>query len=282
MPAAVTKPAVTPIVATTTAVATEVPLSTRVSLPVEVSSNRLEIPPPPEGVGHEPREHVMYMYRAQSDADYPMENVNAADVAGVLWYLHNEVVSSCPRKNNITRILRFKVTFRKPMMGFVAFDSGKCTVARCGRLWQTNGFAVGCQEIGYGADYKIQQLGLHGHWYSLPGPCPSRTRLYKDASCRVAEPGGACQNLADAPNCRYHVEHAGEIRLDDLEGIVDYQAFCQAGNLEYSKVDDKGWNLRLWDGKTDLAKCQWRYNMVMRAFRKRYPNMPDLLGSNSC
>jgi len=282
VPAAVTKPTVTPIVTTTAAVATRVHLPTRASLPVEVSSDRLQIPSLPRGVGHEPKERVMYMYRAQSDADYPMENVNAADVSGVLWYLHNEVVSTCPRKNNITRILRYKVTFRKPMMGFVAFDSGKCTVAHCGRLWQSYGFAVGCQDLGYGADYKIQQNGLHGHWYSLPGPCPSQERLRKDDACRLKEPGGACQNLAGARNCVYHVEHAGEIRLDELEGIEDYHAFCQAGNLEYSKVDDKGWNLSFWDGKADLLKCRWRYNMVMRAFRQRYPNMPDVLGSSSC
>jgi hypothetical protein len=281
VPAAVTTPAVTLLVTTTAAVATGVALPSRVSLPAEVSSDKLEIPPPYLGVGHESQEQVMYMYRAQSDADYPMENVNAADVLGVLWYLHNEVVSSCPRKNSITRILRLKVTFRKPMMGFVAFDAGKCTVARCGRLWQTYGFAVGVQNVGYGADYKIKENGLFGHWYSLPGPCPSQKRHHKDAACRLAEPGGACRNLADAPNCMYHVEHAGEIRLDELEGIQDYHAFCQAGNLEYSKVDDKGLNLSFWDGKTDLAKCRWRYNMVMRAFRKRYPKMPDVLGSNS-
>jgi len=251
-------------------------------LPVEVSSDRLEIPPPPQGVGHEPQKRVMYMYRAQSDSDYPMENINAADVLGVLWYLHNEAVSSCPRKNKITRILRLKVTFRKPTMGFVAFDSGRCTVAHCGRLWRSYGFAVGCQDVGYGADYEVGQMGLHGHWYSLPGACPSQERLHKNATCKLAEPGGACRSLADSADCVYQVEHAGEIRLDELEGIEDYDAFCQAGNLEYSKADDKGWNLHFWDGKTDLAKCRWRYNMIMRAFRNQYPNMTDVLGSNSC
>ena len=31
-----------------------------------------------------------YVYRAMGDSSYPLENVNAANAAGVMWYLHNE------------------------------------------------------------------------------------------------------------------------------------------------------------------------------------------------
>jgi len=278
VPGTVTRAAMT----STKAMTTEAPTPPLVQLPAKVSSDLLEIPPPLNPLGPKPRERVIFMYRAQSDADYPIENVNAADLMGVLWYLHNEVVPYCPRKYGITRILRLKVTLRNPMMPYVAFDYGQCTMAHCGRLWREHGFAVGCQNVAYGADLDRGHLGLAGHWYSLPGPCPSQDRKHKDASCRLAEPGGACQNVTGRMNCMYHVEHAGEVRLDELEGIADYKAFCRAGNLEYSKVADRGRNLSFWDGKTDLARCRWRYNTIMRAFRMKYPKAPNMLGWYSC
>lgn len=36
--------------------------------------------------------HEFYVYRAMGDSSYPLENVNAANAAGVMWYLHNEAV----------------------------------------------------------------------------------------------------------------------------------------------------------------------------------------------
>jgi hypothetical protein len=281
LPQAAAAGAVFPVPATVTQAATT-STTPQVQLPVDVSTNLLEIPPPPDPVGPKPKERVIYMYRAQSDVDYPIENVNAADLVGVLWYLHNEVVPYCPRKYDITRILRLKVTIRNPMMPYVAFDFGQCTMPHCGRLWREHGFAVGCQNVAYGADLDRGQGGLHGHWYSLPGPCPSQNRKHKDATCRLAEPGGACRNVTGSRDCMYHVEHAGEVRLDELEGIQDYKAFCRAGNLEYSKVADKGRNLSFWDGKTNLALCRWRYNTIMRAFRMKHPHKPDMLDWYTC
>lgn len=87
--------------------------------------------------------HTFYMYRAVSDEVYPPLNVNAANIAGVLWYLHHEVVIQYPRKFDITKIVRFKVQTKatEPVwqlgMNFgprAAFDKGQCTGPYvCGR-----------------------------------------------------------------------------------------------------------------------------------------------------
>merc|ERR1712110_693139 len=71
------------------------------------------IPPtPPRTRTCNNTEHTFYMYRAQDDSNYHDENVNAADLAGVLWYFHHEVVIACPRKFGITRIRRLRVTVK--------------------------------------------------------------------------------------------------------------------------------------------------------------------------
>merc|ERR1712050_274241 len=64
-----------------------------------------------------------YMYRAQSDEAYPMENVNTGNLAGVLWYLHNEIVQSTPRKYDVTRVLRLKVTMKNTQELWAAHQS---------------------------------------------------------------------------------------------------------------------------------------------------------------
>merc|ERR1712194_671864 len=96
---------------------------------------------------------TFYMYRAQSEAEYPMENVNTGDLPGVLWYLHNEIVTMCPRKYGVIRIKRLRITVQNDLAltspwfysPYVAFDRGKCTVPGCTSIWKQKGFAVGCQ-----------------------------------------------------------------------------------------------------------------------------------------
>merc|ERR1712048_922822 len=66
-----------------------------------------------------------YIYRAQAppgpDGEYPMSNVNAASLGGVMWYLHNEIIAETRykgivgnRKYDIERIRRFKITMKAP------------------------------------------------------------------------------------------------------------------------------------------------------------------------
>ena len=43
------------------------------------------------------------------------------------------------------------------------------------------------------------------------------------------------------------MEAAGEVRLDDLENISDYRAFCSKGGVEYIKDRDVGSGCSFWD-----------------------------------
>merc|ERR1719215_358070 len=79
---------------------------------------------------------IFYMYRAVDEEAYPPLNVNAGNLAGVLWYLHHEVVIQYPRKFSISKIVRYKIHMRatQPLvdMGMEfsmrqAYDKGQCT-----------------------------------------------------------------------------------------------------------------------------------------------------------
>lgn len=74
------------------------------------------------------------------------ENVNAANLAGLMWYLEHEVVfAECPRHYNITRILRYKVSLKTPkrfnhnFSQFFAYDKGMCTSPLCGADYAKHG-----------------------------------------------------------------------------------------------------------------------------------------------
>lgn len=183
---------------------------------------------------------TIYMYRAQSDADYELENVNAANLAGAMWYVQNEVVSGAygtTDKFGISRIMRLRVRVRptQPLldkgMNFgvrVAFDSGKCTGPSCEYDWSTYGYNVGCNNLG---DYPFPEYNTHytgGIWYSLPGRCPSLSYLSKadDSQCALSEPGGKCSGVpTGAGDCTWNYEPAGEIRLAELYNASSMEAF---------------------------------------------------------
>merc|ERR1711920_1052422 len=116
-----------------------------------------------------------------------------ADLAGVMWYLHREVVGSTPRKFKIKRIMRYSVTMKvtqdyydkwpKQFGPFVAYDSGSATGHQ--DMWNNYGYVVGCQLLdtslyNYAPPQSVQpschpQSSHMCHspkWYSLPGPCP--------------------------------------------------------------------------------------------------------------
>mmetsp|Transcript_16802 Transcript_16802/g.47994 ORF Transcript_16802/g.47994 Transcript_16802/m.47994 type:complete len:576 (+) Transcript_16802:80-1807(+) len=234
---------------------------------------------------------TFYMYRVANDEDYPINGVNMANLAGDMWYLHNEVVQHCPRKFNMERLLRFKVTTRatpelygqgRNFDSFVAFDQAKCTVPMCPKLhWDPFGYVVGCQPNNVG------QVAVPGSptWYSLPGTCPNKFYYEKTEACNSAEPGGACptSDVTGGRNCTYFFERAGEIRLDDLSGLQDYNKVCQeAGILEYDETKDVGVGTKFWDGKTDAEAGARRMQIVKELFAKNFPSAPTELADPPC
>lgn len=181
---------------------------------------------------------TFYMYRAQNDQNFVLENVNAANLEGAMWYLQNEVVSGvygAGMKFGITRIRRIKIQMKatQPLldegMNFgvrVAFDSGQCTGPNCDFDWKKYGFNVGCNNLG---DFPFPKYDTYydgGIWYSLPGPCPSKTYLDKPAACRASEPGGRCASPSGSGDCTWSYEDAGEIGLEPLyAGYSGYHEF---------------------------------------------------------
>jgi len=248
-----------------------------------------------------PRKQEFYAYRVQDDKNYPDENINAASLAGALWYIHHEVVIVCPRKFGMTRIRRMKVTMQNTCElysstqtnfgAFKAFDSARCHVDDCAETFSRYGFIVGCQHIpfnkGIFAAYcdKPHTACRYPHWYSFPGKCPSMDYKNKANPICQHEAGGACKNVTGARDCTYHIEQAGEVTFDELYESTgpshNWAAFC-AGRKEYNNQTDKGEGVSFWDGIYSPHKCIERYDKVQAKFREKYPDMPVELDQPHC
>uniref|UniRef100_A0A7S1SBB2 CBM1 domain-containing protein n=1 Tax=Alexandrium catenella TaxID=2925 RepID=A0A7S1SBB2_ALECA len=234
---------------------------------------------------------TFYMYRAQGPNDYPVENVNTASLGGLMWYVHNEVVSCAygdcryVRRFGINRIVRYKVQTRAPQplydagMNFgirYAYDHGQCTGPwSCDTQFDKYGFFVGCNNVSSGFPFPDWPVYYSGAWYSLPGPCSSRKWEDQNILCKLDQPGGQCKKEPTGTGtCTYTIETAGEITIDELEGLDDYMAFKEDGGEEYNKTLDEGINMTFWDGINDTAKNAERVQKASDLFSKKYPNMP--------
>lgn len=237
----------------------------------------------------QPVSMTFYMYRSQDAEDYAPSNDDLANAAGVMWYLHNEVVRICPRKFNIIRIIRYRVTvfntqaaghFFGPtqpstMFGhYVQFDSGKCTVAGCEGLWPKYGYMVGCQPQAQSFNYS------NSYWYSIPGSCPNSTWGKKTPGCEAEAPGGSCAAPNGTDTCTWSAVKDGEIMIDELSGIKNYTEFCAKGDVEYDPQTDKGRGCSFWDDKGSIFRNTERVHTMLQLFAKHYPtndayNMPD-------
>lgn len=248
--------------------------------------------------------HTFYMYRVQSDDNYSPENQNMASIGGALWYLHNEIVwhhwiragtyASTPK----TRIERFLVKTRAtPQLwargmhfGVVnTYDLGQCTGPFLCENLQEYGPVVGCetwrQDVppAKGSNFPHEQwVGQNIYpgaiWYSLPGTCSSRKFWNQTGSCRITEPSGSCKSghPTGARDCTYTYKKVGEISINELEGITDFEKFVEDGGQEYDKVTDKGTMMTFWDGMNSTKECQRRIDTALAIFRKKYPGQKDL------
>lgn len=223
------------------------------------------------------------------------------NIAGMLWYLHNEIVwHEGGRRGTFfnvpkTRLERFKVSMRAPEplyekgmnFGVVnTFDAGKCTGPFGCVNFKQYGYTVGCETWDSGSpnNFPHQQWDKMNHypdatWYSLPGTCPSQPVANKTAACREAEPGGACptgQTPNGESNCIYSYEKLGEISIDELEGIGSYEALIKAGGKEYDALTDRGVGTTFWDNKNSSAACQQRIQAALNLFEAKFPSQPKL------
>jgi hypothetical protein len=247
----------------------------------------------------QPPLYEFYVYRAQSEKTYNLENVNVANIGGVMWYLGNEIVpDNCQRRFDIRRILRFKLRVRTTpelwakQMSFgvrYAFDSGECTGPHeCKRTWDEYGYVVGCNNLGSFPFPAYETFYPDGIWYSLPGSCPSQEFSKRRPNCAQAEPGGKCEGEPTGErNCTWSVEPAGEIDIDELVGIRDkyhsHDNFCRRGCLEYTRRSASGTcGIDFWNGKWNREANKKRVQKALEMFQLKYPDMPAVLPEPRC
>jgi hypothetical protein len=253
--------------------------------------------PAKEGCGT--KRFTFYLYRASGPQTFKDENINAANLAGVLWYLHHEVVMVCPRKFGITHLRRLKVTMRntcdlfnetRTQFGpYSAFDSGRCGVEECVDNIKQFGSVVGCQHIPYNTGVFAPYCEAPGcgpaQWYSFPGPCPSKDFKHKTKECIQDDPGGFCEDVTGERHCTYKFEDAGEVYLDELYKTVSpwytWDQFCKS-QIEYNNQTDSGSGVSWWNEIYNASRCRDRYNAVLSRFKEKYPHMPATLPEPRC
>ncbi|CAE7226114.1 unnamed protein product [Symbiodinium microadriaticum] len=250
---------------------------------VEVKQCGKDEVPEPSGscvASTKPELMTFYQYSAQKKQnvdDRVWENVNfakwphsaRANIGGVMFYLHNEVVDKAGEmrnaegdrtpKFNIDRILRFKVTMKNPealwkkYRQFIQFDYGQATfgmpnhVEKCNEIWETVGYEVDACKI---------EDAVEG---------------------QDKAPQGGYAKTAECMERQGRAGYAGEdpfmstgrfILLDDLVGQNLKELYKKGGTQYDKKLDckncvttDAGQGTSFWNGKKDTAKCKERWHV---------------------
>lgn len=231
---------------------------------------------------------TFYMYRAMDENHYDESNDNLGSLSGVLWYLHNEVViQSCPRKNNIVRIQRVKVTMRNSDKTFairstlfgeyVNFAAGTCGADCTTAVFDKYGYSVGCEFPADAQNYTWN--GYSPVWYSLPGSCPQLAQKDKTDQCKVQYTGGQCIfGQPDGVSCTYTLSDVGSVNITEFYGPdFDYETFCKQGGREYVRSSDKGTSgVSFWDDKNSVVANAKRVQKLRELFAARTEGSAEL------
>lgn len=260
---------------------------------------RPDEPIPPADYATENQPMTLMLYRAQSQQDYPMRNVNVADLAGVMWYLHNEIMGFADAENsirhfNITRIIRFKAVVWNPkefwdlyhtkFAPYIAYNAAKCSAEGCDQ-YATYGAPVGCQIAAKAVANYQSVVGGDPVWLSLPGPCPLHEYGAKTPECVWQSPGGDCgsgKDITGSKDCSFVLTWYGEVRLDHFlptyEGTsqpIDFKSFLAMGGREYDRDTDQGTYNTFWDGVHDATANNGRMQAVLNRFDELYPQWAE-------
>jgi len=246
-----------------------------------------------------------YMYRVQTAENYALSNNDMSSPGAALFYLHNEVVWHTTRHGTFsqavkTRIKRYRVQVRatRPLfdlgMNFGPlneFDITVCTGPYGCDNFAEYGYTVGCETFnkpgaaGEASNWPHPQFGRNNSypdsmWWSLPGACPFLGLHAKTEECKASQPGGRCPDgvvPTGTGDCTWNVVDAGEVSIDELEGISNFDDFVARGGREYDPNTDKGVHMSFWDGKFNQTACAWRTDRLQKLFKDKYPEMPDLV-----
>lgn len=241
---------------------------------------------------------TFHLFRVQSDTNYSCcANADLTTAGAAMFYLHNEIVWHAKSRSGTnfadpkTRIVRYKVMTKatQPLfdlgMNFGVmheFDITECTGPFECENFKRFGYTVGCENWveGSAANFPHQKWNTlnkypEAAWFSLPGPCPMAKLGQKSKGCLETQPGGKCPGEME-PNgqgdCTYNTQYAGEIKIDKLVGISDYQNFVASGGREYDPLTDQGVHLNFWDGRFDSVLNEWRTRKLMQLFDDTYPS----------